>query len=189
MNGRVRNFGLVILSYFCLFGSASAEISGSVGMLAQNLKKTASDSAGATGLSGRNSLMVGVQGSWMSLYPTFLVSPLAQTTMDKAASTRVFYLGIPYGIFETDIISVRLGTGLLFTKYSGKGGTVELNNGETVSTFAKPSRSTSATNVLATLGVHGPLFNQLFWGADALVTGAFSTKRTVNFLLSANYQF
>ena len=67
-------------------------------------------------------------------------------------------------------LNVFAGPGLLFTRISGEGGTVTLNNGNSTSNFFRPSSTSMASNTTMNLGIN--------WNPITEVSGSFQAMWT-----------
>lgn len=168
-----------------------------LGYLGQNFGSTSALASGATGTFGASSLTLnwnargelgGISG-WF-LNPWIAFTPLKRSDSDDSVQQRDWYFAFDLGRSLGDSAwDVRAGTGIKLQSLSGNGGLVKLDNGNSTSTFARPSYSSSTLTFGLNAGVGGA-FPGLWEGAlrvdvDAWVTGALSSDRRAWDLLAA----
>lgn len=114
---------------------------------------------------------------------------LPETSEDETHSTLYSFLNLPIA-YHIENWNVRFGPGFFFTRISGKGGTLRLQNGTGFDEFPIPDGSATTRNLTWNLGTQYN-FDQ-DWSArfDMAVLKLFdSEKRAVNHLLTVNYHF
>ena len=167
-----------------------------LGYLGQNFGFTSAQASGDAGTFGASSLTLNwnargeIGGSGWFLNPWLAFTPLHRSDSDEAIEQRdwffAFDLGLPLGESNWD---VRAGTGLKLQSLSGNGGLVQLDNGNSTSTFALPSYSATTLTLGLNAGVGGALpgllDGRLRLDLDTWVTGAFSSDRRAWDLLAA----
>lgn len=92
--------------------------------------------------------------------------------------------------FQIHRFVIRAGVGLYMTRISGSGGTQDLPNGSSTTSFFMPSKSTTARNLIANVGAHF-LIHRLWSGS--LAVHAFnledSTDRAFSYSFAFHYHF
>jgi hypothetical protein len=112
-----------------------------------------------------------------SLMTTLRFTPLGPKDSDGSVSRRVIDLSFPF--FLDSGGNFKVGPGILAYWLSGTGGTVELNNGTSTSTFYRPNTSSFSTLITLNAGV-GVDIAFFRWDLDFVITSILSSRRAVN---------
>ncbi len=167
-----------------------------LGFLGQNFGFTAAQPSGDAGTFGASSLTLNwnargeIGSSGWFLNPWMAFTPFHRSDSDDSIEQRdwffAFDLGLPLGESDWDF---RAGTGVKLQSLSGNGGLVRLDNGNSTSTFARPSYSSSTLTFGLNAGFGGALpgflDGKFRLDLDTWVTGAFSSDRRAWDLLAA----
>ena len=114
---------------------------------------------------------------------------IPESSDDETSSTLYSFLNAPIAYHYGDW-TFRFGPGFFFTRISGKGGTLRLQNGNTTDEFPVPNGSATTRNLTWNLGVQTNFDKD--WSArfDVSILKLFdSEKRAMNHLLTLNYHF
>jgi hypothetical protein len=103
--------------------------------------------------------------------------------------TNIWHVMFPVGSnFSYSNADWYVGPGILNRTVKGSGGNVELNNGESTSSFSVPGRAVSSRTVTLITGSSIQIENSRF-AFDLITEGLLGTKRTFNLMISYQYQF
>ena len=114
---------------------------------------------------------------------------LPETSDDETSSTLYSFLNAPIAYHYGDW-TFRFGPGFFFTRISGNGGTLRLQNGNTTDEFPVPNGSATTRNLTWNLGAQTNFDKD--WSArfDLSILKLFdSEKRAMNHVLTLNYHF
>jgi hypothetical protein len=94
------------------------------------------------------------------IYKNFLLLPefnwvLPKTSDDSHIIKNVFMLRTDLGYEALNWLTLRAGTGLMFSNIHGRGGKAKMNNGGGQSTFYYPSENRTSINNTFDLGIEG----------------------------------
>lgn len=153
-----------------------------------NMGKITSTDDASTSLLGQFYLPLTLTASFslnprLKLIPQISYTPLGVKSADEITK-RILTAGISTGYFTSPRTQLKTGLGLMSYSISGPGGTVQRSNGTSTSTFALPSTSVSTQTIYLDLGLAylwGPFIR---FDVDALVQGAFSSRRSFTTLIS-----
>ncbi len=121
------------------------------------------------------------------------LTPFGHSNPEGGASTRIIRGGARVGR-EFTLLTPALkveplgGTGLMFSYIRGTGGTVSLNNGNTVTQFGLPDRSALAYVFYLEFGFSVEV-SKLRWENSMLMSGVLSGRRAVSFVTDFSYAF
>jgi hypothetical protein len=158
-----------------------------IGVIGHRLGQYATDDSGKSS-KGFQSILpeLSIQGRFSPGWDHWQVSPrlgftpFARWSPDDHVASRVGHLS---GVvsYDTGFADFGLGAGLLFWLLSGKGGTVELKNGNGTAQFGVPGDTTAIFQAYPELsaGVHWRRFR---WDNSILITDALSSRRAVSFI-------
>ncbi len=169
-----------------------------VGYYSQNiLNKTSQSETGETKLLGEASFPItlkydfAISPSWY-LAPQFGYTLLPRKAPGSTADITLMQLSFLFGQNFSSMSSTwdwYFGPGFLQQTIKGKGGTMELPNGNTTATFAVPGGTSQIRKVTLNLG-SSYSFDRARLGLDLIFENAFSsTKRTQSLMFSASYLF
>jgi hypothetical protein len=126
-------------------------------------------------------------GAW-SLSPQLSFTPLGHGSPDGGESTRI--LRIEGRVLRSiRILDLQLGVGLLNAIVSGSGGTINLNNGNGMTTFGIPADSSMASLFYWEAGLGAELTSSFRLEGSFFVTGAASSSRAYNLSTFLSYGF
>lgn len=172
---------------------------GSAGFLFQNVGGRASGAGSGAGsaagsffpnfgLSGR--VPTGLGG--LKLVPAASYTLFSMPDSEGAAGRTIFTLSLSASLPVGSAVDVRLGTGNLWYRVGGNGGSFSLNNGSTVSTFYAPDGAVSARlwYLSAGAGLELDVSFPMRVDLDAWVTAPFSSaRRAVSAAVMVAYGF
>lgn len=192
---KARLFCTVIGLFFCT--SLHAFIQGwsdfvmGVGNLTHQAGKYASDVGSVSYFDFRPVLSASYRYEYspeFSFIPEVGIS-LPKTSDDETSTTLYSYLNAPIA-YHFSGWTFRFGPGFFFTRISGKGGTLRLQNGNTTDEFPVPNGSATTRNLTWNLGAQAHFDKD--WSArfDISILKLFdSEKRALNHVLTLNYHF
>lgn len=99
-----------------------------------------------------------------------------RSIVDDTATASIIYFSIPF-IKDFYTLDLKFGMGLLLYRISGEGGTVELNNGNSTSTFGKPGLSSTSNLFTLEIGVGRLIYEQLRFDMDLFATTPVDASR------------
>ena len=162
----------------------------------------------ATNLSRTTATVSGSKGFWGPVFPEVVVNyrmpisdqldftPTLDLTLlgafgvnratDGAADETIVGLIFPLS-YKIMMLDLHGGLGIKFLHYTGQGGTTDLNNGTTVTTFYRPSRSSTTRIVVVDLGVGGQIVPTLRADLDTWIEDIGSARRAVSILFKLSY--
>lgn len=115
---------------------------------------------------------------------------LPETGEDPSIKKLTFYL-LSNLIIHYEAISIKLGTGLYFTRISSRGGSVTLNNGDGMTDFPLPQNAVYSRNMIANLGVRAYYDSDTYFDLDGFaldLTDSLSRSFTLLFTINFNFQ-
>lgn len=184
----------LFLSAFLSIESAHAvyDVGVSIGNLCEYVGKIQTDDEGSKNVCSFNPYFAGSVD--FEVTPQFLLSPEAGFSVPKSgrdeniSKMSLFALAnAKYKFSEFHFIG---GLGLFFTRISGKGGTQELNNGNSSVSFPMPDTSVYTRNFILNLGLGADFGKE--WSVD-LHTYVFnaltSEDRAFSLALNGTYHF
>lgn len=122
-------------------------------------------------------ITLGARYSWLA--PTLMVSPLGRESVDASTRSHLVALTIPATV-RWGFLDFRAGLGMMGFLMSGGGGTVELNDGNSTSTFSRPGRWTLSSYSSLNGGLGFQIMRKLRLDIECWVSGPFSDRRAVN---------
>lgn len=167
-----------------------------VGYYSQNvLNKTAVDPAGKTSFLGETSLPLNIKYDF-SIFTDWFVAPQLSYTLvpreseGSSAKITLTHLAFLFGKnFQGSSWDWYAGPGILQQDFDGKGGTVQLLNGSTPTTFYLPSGNSTTRKVSVNLGSSYSFLSTRL-GFDLILENAFSSnKRSESLMFSYAYTF
>jgi len=164
------------------------------GYYSQNvLNKTAVNETGKASFFGETSLPLNVKYDFSIFSDWFVAPQLSHTIVPResegaSAKINLTHLAFLFGKnFQGSSWDWYLGPGILQQDFEGKGGTVQLLNGSTPTTFFLPSRNTSTRKVSVNLGSSYSFLSTRL-GFDLILENAFSSnKRSESLMFSYAY--
>tara|TARA_R110000868_G_scaffold334233_4_gene594950 strand:- start:12967 stop:13560 length:594 start_codon:yes stop_codon:yes gene_type:complete len=190
-----RLFCVVISLIFCTtaqaFVTGWSDLAFGIGNLTHQAGKVASDVGSVSYFDFRPVLQLSYRYEFskeFSFIPELGVT-LPETSEDETYSTLYAFMNAPLA-WHYDYWTIRFGPGFFFTRISGKGGTLRLQNGATFDEFPVPNGTATTRNLTWNLGVQAAFDKE--WSArfDLSVLKLFDSKRrAVNHLLTLNYHF
>lgn len=149
----------------CFAFSRSASYFGIGYLVSDVMGKTAAQKDGSAGFSGAADYPLFGQGQFQISNDWFFAPGVSYTILPRTMSgdsgtESTLHISLPFGTNFSDrkvlVWDWSVGPGLTQASITGKGGTVQLNNGTGTATFAKPGRSAT--------------FRKLTWDAGTSVT-------------------
>jgi hypothetical protein len=126
-------------------------------------------------------------GRW-GFSPDFHYTPFGRKNSDTGESTSVFSFGLRALYYLSHVFDLHFGPGLFLYSISGSGGTIDLSNGASTTTFGKPSSSVTSSAICWDLGF-GYSYQKYRLDFSTLITGIASTRRTISPVLSISREF
>lgn len=167
---------------------------GSFGFLLQNLYTTSQTSYSDAGTVGGSYIDLGVTvdlyrpGPEWSLSGTVHATPLGRSLQDEAGTVRIFRGGFLFNR-KFGSIALRMGTGIFSQWTVGSGGTTQLRNGSSVSTFGLPGRSSFGYTLYFQAGALFSVTDRFIMEADVISIASFSKRREFCFNFSGGFYF
>ena len=169
-----------------------------LGYYSQNvLNKTGQNEKGETGLLGETSTPITFKYDF-SIFQDWVLAPQLSHTLvprqsaGKSTDITITHLSFLFGKnFEGHGSSWDwyFGPGILQQVIDGKGGTVQLLNGTTPTTFYKPSRTSTTRQISTSIGTAYNVWSSRF-ALDLIFENFFSSeKRSQSLMLSYGYSF
>lgn len=171
----------VIASTYSLFGR--------VGFMQDNFMRVSTADSGSKGIIGGPLPAIGLSYRIGSFMPGVSYTILGRSAASDTSKAKLLAFDLPYIWSFFDSFEFKTGVGLIMKTISGEGGTVQLNNGNSTSNFARPGRSVTSTTGFLHLGAGFPSTNALRFDMDLWVSGAFSSRRAFTLYLSAAWGF
>lgn len=170
-----------------------------VGIYSQNaLFETSSDEKGEGSLLGALSYPLHFKFDYNLVSEWFVAPQLSHTlfsrmsagdTAENKFTHLVFQVGKNMSGFYAPKWDWYIGPGLMRYQIKGKGGTVVMNNGTGMATFARPGRSATIQKVTMNLG-SSLSYERSRFGLDLIMENLFSNeRRTQSLMLSYAYRF
>lgn len=130
------------------------------------------------------SITLPVSKSWLFLPEVNWVLPHSS---DTRIIKNVLMFRADFGYSPLDWLRLRVGTSLMVQNQHGRGGSTEVNNGNTTSTFYYPDENRSSLNNTIDLGVEG-LFGPWALRLQSYIYSAFKEeRRQVSYTLFVSY--
>lgn len=126
-------------------------------------------------------------GSGWGISPLLSYTPLGHKSPEGGETTTVLRIEARGTRSLARFLDVQLGFGLADEIINGAGGTVDLNNGNGVTTFGIPSGSSSACLFYWEAGVSVEVIGPLRLEGSAFMTGPLSTSRALSYTISLSY--
>ncbi|MCC6277952.1 MAG: hypothetical protein IT289_08570 [Oligoflexia bacterium] len=173
------------------YGLKQNSFYGGIGLLSHSLGKVANSGSGETVLVGPLYYPLFIQ-SYFKLSNQWFVGPqlgytvFGRTSNDGGTKFTYLYLNVPFGkTFGGDdgAFDWNFGPGLWVYTASGGGGTKVLNNGTSTATFGVPGTSQSS-KTLSLNGGLGYSLDYFRFGADLILEGFLSNRRSFSVLIS-----
>lgn len=190
-----RLFYAVISLFFCTtahtFEQGWSDFSMGLGNLTHQAGKYASDVGTVSYFDFRPVIAAAYRyefNSEFSFIPE-IGATLPETSEDETYSTFYSFINLPLA-WHYDYFTFRFGPGFFFTRISGNGGTLKLQNGNSTDEFPVPSGTATTRNLTWNLGLQAAFDKE--WSArfDLSILKLFvSEKRALNHLLTINYHF
>lgn len=167
-----------------------------VGYYSQNvMNKTAVNPAGKTSFLGETSLPLNIKYDFSIFSDWFLAPQLSYTIVPResegaSAKITMTHLAFLFGKnFQGSSWDWYMGPGILQQDFDGKGGTVQLLNGSTPTTFYLPSGKSTTRKVSVNIGSSYSFLSTRL-GFDLILENAFSSnKRSESLMFSYAYTF
>lgn len=190
-----RSLWAAILIFWCTevaaFEQGWSDFAMGLGSLTHQAGKVASDIGSTSYFEFRPTLVASyryeITPSW-SFIPEAGIS-MPETSDDDTNSILYTFLNAPIA-WHYDYWTLRFGPGFFFTRISGKGGTLTLQNGNSSDAFPVPNGSATTRNFTWNLGAQATFDRE--WSARfdvAILKFLDSEKRAINHLLTINYHF
>lgn len=118
--------------------------------------------------------------------PSVTYNLLGRKIAGDSATGSLWHLVLPMAYHLSSNWDWTFGVGYLNRTIAGAGGLVQLNNGNSVATFALPGKTQSSQVLTADLGFS---YNSTKWrfDLDVIAEGLVSKKRTFDLMLSLSY--
>jgi hypothetical protein len=169
-----------------------------LGYYSQNfMNKLSKDKSGSTSFLGETNYMANVKYDWPMTMDWFLApqlgfTPIARKTPGDTAEVTLINIAF---LFGQNLSSMNMtwdwyfGPGILQQQIKGKGGTTELNNGDSTAIFAVPGRSVTTRKVTTNLGTSWQ-FGTSRIALDLVFENFLSNnKRTQSLMIGYSYLF
>lgn len=164
----------------------------SVGNLCEYVGKIQTDDSGSTNFCSFNPYLAGSID--YAITNQLLLSPEAGISLPKSGRDenidKMSFFFLANAKYKFSPLHLIAGAGLFYTRIQGPGGTQELNNGTSVTSFPMPDSTVYARNFILNLGIGADLSRE--WSAD-LHTYVFnaltSEDRTFSIALNGTYHF
>ncbi|MGE0614159.1 MAG: hypothetical protein AB7P04_00840 [Bacteriovoracia bacterium] len=162
-----------------------------LGFAAYNFGRTASQPTGEKSFFGPTEPFL-IGATWRSPYsngwafePTVTLGLIGRGAGDSAGRWRTF--GFLFPFVTPGSFAFSMGPGVIFSIFTGAGGTSVLNNGNTTTTFYLPAGTTVTTNVVLSTGFVAWFSDTLRMDMNLLYFGLLSSRRAVGMLLEVGY--
>ncbi len=181
--------GLSVLP-FSSTASASPFFSMGLGVIFDQMGRSANKNTGEKGLLGTIHPALTVNLEWESLKPGIAYTLLGKTGPDGSYKRRMLVLSVPYLFSLGERTFLKVGASYLLTFFSGASGDVTLNNGEGTAVFSRPGQSSVARNLAVDLGISMPIIDQtIALDLDFHCVAPASSRRSLSTLVQLAYQF
>jgi hypothetical protein len=125
-------------------------------------------------------------GGALSLSPDLHYTPIGLTESDTLETTRILAGAVRLNYATSKTFDLHLGPGLQFYTISGESGTIDLSNGASTTTFARPDSSATSINLYWDGGV-GFNFDSLRIEASVWAAGLLTSRRTFSPVVSLSW--
>jgi hypothetical protein len=125
-------------------------------------------------------------GGALSLSPDLHYTPIGITTPDTEETTRILAGAIRLNYSTSKSFDLHLGPGLQFYTISGPGGTIDLSNGASTTTFGRPDSSATSINIYWDGGL-GFNYDSLRIEASVWIAGLLTSRRTFSPVVSLSW--
>ncbi len=164
-----------------------------VGSSFSNMGNKITSSADASrSLLGTHQLIFGVSGYFLGLKPELGYTILARKGKGDSHTSRIITLQLPYVVAAAGPLHIKTGPSYWIHRVSGKGGSVELNNGTGTATFYRPSGTKSSSSLAWLIGAYFAIPGVIpvvpsGIDFDLHLLAPFSSRRTVNAMIQLSW--
>lgn len=123
----------------------------------------------------------------LGIMPRLLYTLIPVEAADEGSKSTVLLASLPAVFNLNDSLEATVGLGYMLRTIKGEGGTTELGNGTSTSTFALPGRSETTKNFLLEAGIHYTTLPYVL-SFELLGSSLLSERRSVSFLITLNYR-
>lgn len=169
--------------------SSTYSLFGRVGLMQDNFMRVSTADSGSKGIIAGPMPALGLSYRIGSFMPGVSYTILGRSAASDTSKAKILAFDLPYIWSFFDSFELKTGAGLMMKSISGDGGTVQLNNGNSTSSFARPGRSVTSTTAFLHLGAGLPYSDAVRFDMDLWVSGAFSSRRAFTLYLSAAWGF
>lgn len=157
-------------------------------LIMQNIGRTSGSPSGSSTLIGKVTPTLTAQafvgGGEFFLIPAVSFAVIGTSGADSTVTDRILVVDAVLGMRMNELFDLHAGVGNLFHFVEGAGGTVVLNNGNSVTAFAGPGGSSTSRLFHLRAGLGVSLFSSSRIDLDTIVTGALSgDRRAINLSL------
>ena len=125
-------------------------------------------------------------GRSFSLSPDLHYTPIGLIESDTLETTRILAGAVRVNYSTSRTFDLHLGPGLQFYTISGEGGTIDLSNGASTTTFGRPDSSATSISIYWDGGI-GFNFDSLRIEASVWAVGLLTSRRTFSPVVSLSW--
>lgn len=129
-----------------------------------------------------------IQGD-LGFAPMISFTPLGHNNPDSGLTTRVLRVEGKLTYLVSGGLGLQAGLGVENTIMRGSGGTVQLKNGNDVTTFGLPSKAVLTSLFYGQLGLGFELMQPLRFDLSIFAIGLLSSSRALNYSFALSYGF
>jgi hypothetical protein len=166
------------------------------GILVEHPMSVSGEASGAAGVAGATYAQIGVGlrapmpifgGNWF-FQPSLTYTVPGRLLNDGAGRVNIWALALPFS-GNLSVFEFKVGPGILFYQYKGAGGTEDLPNGGTTTTYYRPSDSVTSKVTFLDLGLGAAIGEKFRLDVDLYINGLLSLRRDFSLVAQAGYFF